>query len=259
MIDLGYINILWVSLACIGAFMLGSIPFSVWIGKIATGKDLRKYNIGNPGGMNAMITYGPVIGLSITFLDLAKGALAIAFIDHIFSMDYFSSSGTNYWHVIACILGPAFCVFGHNYTPFLKFKGGRGTGVLMGTLLYVNPLVYFTYMILTAIQTQGLKIPNRLSNVIVGIFFVPVAFFIPISPPWTVILESWIAGTPSFAFLTQGLIALSLWLAILPRHWSGVVKAITGKGEDWSISPLKGQKIDEEFQTKKEVIEIEND
>ncbi|NHJ03798.1 MAG: glycerol-3-phosphate acyltransferase [Candidatus Heimdallarchaeota archaeon] len=247
------INILWISLACIGAYIIGSIPFSVWIGKLATGKDLRNYNIGNPGGFNAMITYGPFVGLSITFLDIFKGALTIALIDHIFSMGYFSTS-TNLWHVIACILGPVFCILGHNYSFWLKFKGGRGTGVLMGTLLYVNPLVYFTYMIITAIQIQGLKIPSRLSNVIVGFFFVPIAFFIPISPPWTFILESWTVGSPSFAFLTQGLLSLAMWLAIIPKHWSGVVKAITGKGEDWNFSTNEGQKIDSDFQTKKEAV-----
>ena len=75
------INILWVVLACLGAFLLGSIPFSVLIGVLATGKDLRQYNIGNPGGFNSLLTYGPAIGLPIIFLDILKGTVSIILID----------------------------------------------------------------------------------------------------------------------------------------------------------------------------------
>lgn len=51
------INSLWVGLACLGSYLSGSIPFSVWLGKLLTSKDLRNYNVGNPGGFNVAMTY----------------------------------------------------------------------------------------------------------------------------------------------------------------------------------------------------------
>ncbi|MHA1212799.1 MAG: glycerol-3-phosphate acyltransferase [Candidatus Heimdallarchaeota archaeon] len=242
---MGLLNILWLVLAFLGAFVLGSFPFSVWVGKLATGKDLREGNIGNPGAFNAMITFSPIIGISITLLDLGKGALTIALVDHIFALDYFSTGGLNYWYILACVLSPVFCALGHNYSPWLKFKGGRGTGVLMGTLLYMNPLVYLAYMLMIAFLTQLLKVTSRFSGVVASLVTIPIAFFLPITAPWTFILSSWVAGATGFAFIIQGLIVVALWFAILPKHWPGVVQAFTGKGKDWSFSVKDGQDIDD--------------
>lgn len=254
---MNYLIILWIVLACIIAYFIGSVPFSVWIGNLATGKDLREYNIGNPGGFNAIITYGAKVGLTIAFLDILKGTLTIALIDQIFSLPYFTEGGTTpIWHSIACILGPAFCILGHNYSVWLKFQGGRGFGVIMGTMLYMNPLVYLIYMVMTAIQTQGLKLPSRLANILSIFVVVPTAFFMPLSPPWTIIASLWVLGGTGYAFMIQGFVVLLMWITILHRNWSGVIHAFTGK--EWSFSALDGgQKISEDFATKNEAAEKE--
>ncbi len=248
---MNWINILWIILACVGAFLLGSIPWSVWLGILFTGKDLREYNIGNPGGFNAMITFGPLLGYTITFADIGKGTLTIALIDQIFSLSYFMDDSM-YWHFAAVILGPVCCILGHNYTPWLKFQGGRGMGVIIGTLLYINPLIYWTYMLTTAVLTQGLKLPSRLTSILTGVLAIPAAFFMPLAPPWTFVHGSLIVAS-GIVFLTQGLLTLCMWIAILQRNWSGVVHAFSGK--EWSFSALDGQKISDDFETKKEAIE----
>jgi glycerol-3-phosphate acyltransferase PlsY len=254
---MNYLIILWIVFACIIAYFIGSIPFSVWIGNLATGKDLREYNIGNPGGFNAIITYGAKVGLTIAYLDILKGTLSIALIDQIFSLSYFTEGGTTIvWHLLACILGPAFCILGHNYSVWLRFQGGRGFGVIMGTMLYMNPLVYIVYMVMTAIQTQALKLPSRFANILAGFVVVPAAFFMPIFPPWTTIASLWVLGGTGYAFMIQGFVVLLMWIAILPRNWSGVIHAFSGK--EWSFSALGGgQKISDEFGTKKESVEKE--
>jgi glycerol-3-phosphate acyltransferase PlsY len=254
---MNYLIILWIILACIIAYFIGSIPFSVWIGNLATGKDLRDYNIGNPGGFNAIITYGAKVGLTITFLDILKGTITIILIDQIFSLPYFTEGGTTQlWHSLACILGPAFCILGHNYTFWLRFQGGRGFGVIMGTLLYMNPLVYLIYMVSTAIQTQALKFPSRFANILSIFVVTPAAFFIPLFPPWTTIGSLWVLGGTGYVFMIQGFIVLLMWITILHRNWSGVVHAFTGK--EWSFSALGGgQQIAEDFATKKDTEEKE--
>jgi glycerol-3-phosphate acyltransferase PlsY len=246
------IKILYLFLACLGSFLLGSIPFSVILGLLSTGKDLRKYNVGNPGGFNSILTYGPIIGIAVTILDISKGSLSIAIIDHVFSLTYFSASGVNVWHILACILGPVFGILGHNYSPWLKFKGGRGIGVFMGTLLYANPLIFFCFMLVLGILIQFVKLPTRVANVLVGPFFMVPAFFIPISPPWTVILISWTAGSTEFAFLTQGLIAVAMFLAYLPKHMPSFIAALRG-ADEWTFSLKDGQDISDEYETIKEV------
>jgi len=255
---MNYLIILWIILACIIAYVIGSTPFSVWIGNLATGKDLRDYNIGNPGGFNAIITYGAKVGLTITFLDILKGTISIVLADQIFNLDYFYIGGdnTNLWHSLAVILVPAFCILGHNYTFWLKFQGGRGFGVIMGTLLYMNPLVYIVYMFSTAIQTQALKFPSRFANILSIFIVVPASFFMPLFPPWTTIGTLWILGGTGYAFMVQGIVTLLMWIAILHRNWSGVIHAFTGK--EWGFNALGGgQQISKDFETKKEAVDKE--
>ena len=108
------INILWATIAGISAYLVGSIPFSLWVGRLAKGVDLREHNTGNPGGFNALRTFGPKLGFPILFLDELKGVITIALIDHLFSLQYFvESDGSNITHTIMCIIGPALCILGH--------------------------------------------------------------------------------------------------------------------------------------------------
>ncbi|MFW9923944.1 MAG: glycerol-3-phosphate acyltransferase [Candidatus Thorarchaeota archaeon] len=201
------INILWISLACIGSYLVGSIPFSVWIGKLALGKDVRNYGTQNPGGFNALRTFGPKIGFPILFLDQFKGIITIALMDHIFNLPYFESgNGFNYYHLIMCCVGPFICIMGHNYSIWLKFKGGQGMGIMMGVFFYVNPILLLFFLSVYAILYAGLKVPTRTTGMIVSPLCIPAALFLPIGPPWANILMVWTVGTPDFPFVAQGLV-----------------------------------------------------
>ena len=136
------IDILWLLLAFVGSYLIGSMPSSVWFGKILKGKDVREHHTKNPGGMNAVRTFGLAFGLFILFLDIFKGALTIALLDHLFSLDHFvAMDGSNIWHTLACIIGPGLCVLGHNYSIFmlgrdkegkLRIGGGAGGATCLG-------------------------------------------------------------------------------------------------------------------------------
>ncbi|MEA2069661.1 MAG: glycerol-3-phosphate acyltransferase [Asgard group archaeon] len=246
------LNILWTILALLGAYLSGSIPYSVIIGKVATGEDLRDYNVGNPGGFNAVMTYGYFIGFSVIFIDILKGLIPMILIDQLFfRLDTFvAADGSNIWHTIACILGPAFCILGHNHPVWLKFKGGRGTAVFIGTLLYVNPIVLMTFFIPFGLMIGLLKVPTRVSNILSGIFFIPAGLFIPIAPPYNFIHTDWLlpAGAANpFLYMTPFFITLAMWLAWIPRHFPSLVAAI--KGEEWTMSITEGQQITEDFDT----------
>jgi glycerol-3-phosphate acyltransferase PlsY len=248
---LAALDVLWLILACLGSYLSGSVPYSVIIGKLYSGgKDLRDYNVGNPGGFNAVMTYGLGIGLMVIAIDILKGLVPIIIIDYVFSLPHFTTSSTSIFHTLAVILGPAFCVLGHNHPVWLKFKGGRGTAVFIGTLLYVNPIVLLTFFLPFGLIIGLLKVPTRVSNIISGIFFIPSALFLPIGPPWTNILNDWVlpAQGTGFLFMTQFFIALALWLAWIPRHWPSLVLYIKGE-EEWTMDIKEGQKISEEADT----------
>lgn len=95
------LEVLWFILALLGSFLSGSVPYSVIIGRLRTGKDLRDYNIGNPGGFNAVMTYGLPIGMTIIFIDIMKGFITIALIDWSFSK-YIGAD--TIWYQLAVII-----------------------------------------------------------------------------------------------------------------------------------------------------------
>ncbi|MHA1125065.1 MAG: glycerol-3-phosphate acyltransferase [Candidatus Heimdallarchaeota archaeon] len=241
---------LWFTLGLVGAFLSGSVPYSVIIGRLATGKDLRKYNIGNPGGFNAVMTYGVPIGLSVIFIDILKGFIPFMILDLVFTKVSEMGPGS-IWYTLIMILGPVFCILGHNHSPWLGFKGGRGSAVFIGTLLWMNPIVLICFFLPFGFMIGLFKVPTRVSSFLSGIFFIPAALFMPITAPWaTGIFEVIIFPVPGFLHMLPFFIALGMWLAWLPRLAPSLIAAI--KGEEWTLKVGEGQKFSEKSDTKKE-------
>ena len=245
------LEVLWFILALLGSFLSGSIPYSVLIGRLSTGKDLRNYNIGNPGGFNAVLTYGIPIGMTILFTDVLKGFIPIALIDWSFSK-YIGID--TIWYQLAVILGPALCILGHNHSPFLKFRGGRGAAVFAGTFFWVNPLVFIISFLPFGLMIGFLKVPARVSMILAAIFYLPAALFVPIAPPYSMHMLETLAFPQAnpFLYLVPFLIALGMLLAQLPRLIPSVIAAI--RGEEWTYKISEGQQLPEKFDTEKEFV-----
>lgn len=234
-----------------GSFLSGSIPYSVLIGRLSTGKDLRNFNIGNPGGFNAVMTYGLQIGMTVIFIDIMKGFIPIALIDWGFKELYTVDS---IWYQLVVILGPALCILGHNHSPFLKFRGGRGSAVFIGTLFWVNPLVLIIHFLPFGIFIGLFKVPTRVSTVLSAIFYLPAALFMPIAPPYSGHMLTALAFPQAnpFLYLIPFLIALGMFMAKMPRLLPSVLAAI--RGEEWTLKISEGQKFTEKFETEKEFV-----
>lgn len=119
-------------------FILGSIPFGLIISKVFYHTDIREHGSGNIGTTNAMRTMGKVGGSAVFVLDFGKGLLSgvLAMI----ACWYFVPGGglvpeaspLSYDTMLAvAFLG---CVWGHIFSPWLKFKGGKGIAVAVGCL-----------------------------------------------------------------------------------------------------------------------------
>jgi len=129
-------------------FLLGSVPFSYWSGRLLLKTDVRQYGDGNPGGANAWKAGGWRIGLVAIFLDIAKGLLPV-----VLARRY----GVADWGLVPIALAP---VLGHAFTPFLGFHGGKALaatgGVWLGLIGVEAPLAYGLFFHLQACIEVGL-------------------------------------------------------------------------------------------------------
>lgn len=111
----------------LGAYLLGSLPSALVLVWTATGKDVRLEGSGNIGATNALRTAGWRVGVAVTLIDIAKGAIPVALMRWI--------DPRPGW--IAATLVAA--VLGHCFPVWLDFKGGKGVATGLGVFLVVDP------------------------------------------------------------------------------------------------------------------------
>jgi glycerol-3-phosphate acyltransferase PlsY len=111
---------IWVPLVFI-AFLCGSLPFSVWLGKIFLGVDVRQYGDGNPGAANVFRSGSRVVGLIALILDVSKAAAPVG-------LSYINL-GIRGIPMILIGIAP---ILGHVFSPFLGFHGGKAIAVSLG-------------------------------------------------------------------------------------------------------------------------------
>lgn len=110
------------ALMSLAAFLSGSLPFSVWLGKAIAKKDVREVGDGNPGAVNVFRAGSVPAGVLALALDVTKGVLPTAFAREIF--------GYTDWRLALIAVLP---VLGHAFSPFLRFRGGKALAVTLGT------------------------------------------------------------------------------------------------------------------------------
>jgi len=122
-------------IALILAYLMGSIPSAVWIGKSLYGVDVREFGSGNSGATNTFRVLGKRAGLIVLSIDILKGWLAV-------TMASFVSvhpAGTTPFVDLQIVLGVA-AVIGHIFPVFAGFRGGKGIATLFGVILAAHPL-----------------------------------------------------------------------------------------------------------------------
>jgi len=107
------------------AYLLGSIPSALWVGKLLYKTDIREHGSGNLGGTNTFRTLGVKAGLIVSILDILKGTAATL----LPLLPFFSNTDVH-----PLILG-VLAVIGHMYPVFAQFKGGKAVATSGGVLL----------------------------------------------------------------------------------------------------------------------------
>lgn len=111
------------------AFLIGSLPCGFIIGKLR-GIDIRKSGSGNIGATNAARVLGKSAGIITLFADILKGAISA-------SIGYLEVNQPYYPQSFA-VFGAA-AIFGHCFSPWLNFKGGKGVATTLGAFLIISP------------------------------------------------------------------------------------------------------------------------
>jgi glycerol-3-phosphate acyltransferase PlsY len=139
----------------LAAFLIGSIPFGLIVGRVMFKSDLRESGSGNIGAANALRSYGKIGGATVLVLDGLKGFIPAYWLAPLFSIHAFGD-----WHVID-ISGSAFvalfAVLGHCYSPWLRFKGGKGVATFLGSLFALSwpiALAFVAIWLLVVVPTR---------------------------------------------------------------------------------------------------------
>lgn len=116
------------------AYLLGSIPTAVWIGKAFYGIDVREFGSGNAGATNTFRVLGKRAGIPVLLIDILKGSLAV-------SLSYFSGFETGSADFTTLQLGLGLAsLIGHIFPVFAGFRGGKGVATILGVVLFVAPV-----------------------------------------------------------------------------------------------------------------------
>ena len=138
-------QILYIAIAIICAYLIGSFPSAYIICRLRKKGDIRQIGSRNMGAMNVFYKVGFAEGLMVLALDIGKGVAAVALARWL---------GTP---MVAQITAGAVAVIGHGFPIFLKFHGGRGGATCIGVLIFLMPWgipIYFAIFLISLWLTR---------------------------------------------------------------------------------------------------------
>ena len=210
-------------IAIIIGFLFGSIPFSWLIVKIATGKDVREEGSGSVSARNSARAAGYFWAILASVLDITKGFLAV-FITR-FYLAPTAAMGSDDLSILCVALAGIGAFVGHLWMPWMKFKGGKGFAVLLGSMIVINPygtLVWIISILLFLVIIRYSYLAGLAATISVAIL--DTFFFIFTVPniywsSWAVLVHGWgcvvilvLRLIPDFKAMKNGDI----------KRWSGV-------------------------------------
>lgn len=206
-------------LSLVLAYLTGSIPTAVWVGKIFFRIDIRDHGSGNAGATNTMRVLGVKTGIPVLLFDIFKGWLAVkyAVIFNVFP------PGTSSFTNLSISLG-VLAVLGHIFPVYAGFRGGKGVASIFGVLLALSPLatlcaggIFLTSLIITKYVS--------VSSILAGISF----------PVWII----WVFRTE---FLSLQIFSFVVAVLLIITHKKNIQRLL--KGEENKASFLFRKKTD---------------
>ena len=167
------------------SFLFGSIPTGYFITKKMCGIDIRTKGSGNIGSTNVKRIVGAKIAIITQAIDVLKGAIPVALGIYLSRIIKLPVSANSYLSIIAIA-----AILGHDYTPFLKFKGGKGVNTTLGAFIFIAPIPTLTGVAVYFILRLFIKIVS-IRSIAIGIT-IPIMCFIT-KLPISIIISTTIA------------------------------------------------------------------
>jgi len=183
-------------------FLLGSIPFGKLISQWAGQIDITRLGSGNIGATNVSRALGLKWGILTLLLDLLKGFIPLI----IYALAYSDSD------LELAILGLS-ALIGHQFSPFMRFRGGKGVATSLGVFLAIAPshaLIALAFFILTVYLTDFVSLGSLLAALLIPILFI-------------------LSGKSTALTLT----ALIMAALVFFRHKANILRLIKGEERGW--------------------------
>ena len=188
------------------AYLLGSIPTSVWLGRAIKGVDLREHGSGNAGATNAFRVLGKPIGIAVLILDMAKGYLAV----NLSLLQHEITPGSESWMILKIGLG-LLAVAGHIFPVFAGFRGGKGVATITGIGLAIHPFA--------ALAAMGVYLLGFLISRISALGSLLAVLTYPV----------WIIWVFKSEYISIRIFSVLVVLLVLITHRSNIGRLIQGK------------------------------
>jgi glycerol-3-phosphate acyltransferase PlsY len=169
------------AIVLVSAYLIGGIPFGYLLVKLATGRDVRDFGSGNIGATNVLRTTGRGIGVATLLLDILKGAAAVWLADRL-------THRSVLWMSAAALA----VMFGHAFSIFLKFHGGKAVASFIGAFLYLTPVPFLAVVVVFVIVVAVTRYISMGS--ICGAAVFPLCVWLIEHPAWPITVASVIAG-----------------------------------------------------------------
>jgi len=146
------------------SYLFGALPIGLLVGRMVKGIDVRDYGSGNIGASNVWRTMGPLWGIAVFLFDFCKG--------------YFPTHLAGRVHDVSLwlpILAGLAAILGHNFSPFLRFKGGKGVATSLGVVYGLSPLaaaVGFAVWGLCLLITRYISISSMIAAVVTSLVLI---------------------------------------------------------------------------------------
>ncbi|ERT70020.1 glycerol-3-phosphate 1-O-acyltransferase PlsY [Cetobacterium somerae] len=190
------------------AYIFGSLPCGVWLGKGVKNIDIREYGSKNSGATNAYRILGPKYGIMVLILDALKGYIPL------YIASLFDIGG------IYIILLGLVAILGHTFSFFLQFKGGKGVATSLGVFLFLMPKVVGV-LVLVFILVVGISKYISLGSVICAGLLPILAYFMPVRDDAT--------------RLPLVVISLIVGIFVIYKHKANIQRLMEGKENKFNL------------------------
>ena len=203
------------------AYVLGSIPNALWVGKTFKNIDVREHGSKNTGSTNAARVLGAKLGIFTLILDILKGALP-TYLGIVLGANLLTRiTGIDKLDII--VIGMA-AILGHTFSLFLKFKGGKAVATTLGVFLVLVPYAILILLVIFFV-IFGLTRYVSLASIVSAVAL-----------PITVYLTT--------RHIPLTILGIIIGLLVIIRHKENIKRLINGTESKLSFSKDKKDKKD---------------